>query len=239
MDRTAIRTSRAAMQVLLLSASMVGGLMAQRSSPAITAELQVAATGIAGKHHTLWLRTGPGKAPVKVSPTLRTFSLPISYKGPARADFFETAQDAQADPPTVQPLASVPLQAGALLLVFVPDAESKTRAYRVHATRAGSFPHGSFNFINFSKSAIFVQSEGKAKDVRIDPDRNHVFKFGGAEQSVGIRVAAVAPGADHRLIRQTNFSTNPDWREMVLFFDQPGTNRVRMSHLVDVRVDDP
>lgn len=220
-----------------------GGLPLVRAQapppPMIEADLQVAATGIAGGHHTLWLRTGPGKPSVKISPNIRTFSPPVRYKGPARAGFFATEAAAQADPLTERPVASIVLQPGASMLVFVPDPESDTRTYRLYATRSTAFPYGAFNFVNFSKAAIFVQSGGEAKSVRINPNAHHVFKFGAGRKSVGIRVAAVAPGADPRLIRQTNFSTNPDWREMVIFFGQPGTDRVRMKHLVDVKPSDP
>ena len=51
----------------------------------IKAELRVAATGIAGDQHTLWLRAGPERDPLEVPLNVRTFSAPISYAHPAQA----------------------------------------------------------------------------------------------------------------------------------------------------------
>ena len=200
---------------------------------AITAELRVAALDIAGAYHTLWLRTGPGRKPLEVSLNIRTFSNPIAYQGSARAQFFATPQAAEAADPAPPPLIDTTLQPGGTLLVFVPVNDKDT--YRIYPIRDQDFPYGSFNFANFSQAEILVQAGDKTEPVRLRPTTHHVFRFKGDKRIVTVRVAAQVPGSEPRLIRQTNFSAGPDWREVVFFFTAPDTGQITMRHLVDAK----
>jgi len=102
-----------------------------------------------------------------------------------------------------------------------------------HRVASSAFPYGSYNFVNFSDDAILVQGGDKTRPVRLDPGKTHVFTFNDDRRVVTLRIADTPDGQSPRLIRQTNFSITPDWREMVFFFNGPQSGRIRMRHLVD------
>ncbi len=207
-------------------------LTAQAPTIEIKAELRVAAAEIVAEHHTLWLRTGPSSKAVKIPLNTRSFSEMISYKGPVQAQFFATQEAAESDQPVESPLALTALSAGESLLLFLPDVNGFS--YRLLSTRGTDFPFGSFKFMNFSKAQIAIQAGEQSKPVTINPNEDHVFSFK-QEEFFSIKVAAKFPDEAPHLIRQTKFSIGPDWREMVLLYNRPGEERVRMLHFVDTR----
>lgn len=108
-----------------------------------TWEIRVAAVDILPGHDTLWLRSGHGIAPVKVPLNIRTFSQPIRYKGPAKANFFRDGNEASLEKPPAA-LAAAVLGEKASLIVFHPNADGS--GYQPLVIADSAFPFGRANF---------------------------------------------------------------------------------------------
>lgn len=142
--------------LLMLALFPTARLAAQ--AEAATWSLRVAAINIAGSHHTLWLQTGEGKAPVEVPLNTRVFSPPIEYKGPAALAFYRSAEEASAKEPPAS-LAAVVVQSSPSLILFSPRQDQEN--YEAFAIADAEFRFGSFRLVNFSTANIRADLLGK------------------------------------------------------------------------------
>lgn len=193
----------------------------------IRAELRVAATGIAGNHHTLWLRTGPERDPLEVPLNVRTFSAPIAYDGLPEAQFFANAAAARAAEPAEKPLLTTTLTAGSSLLVFVPGEGN----YRILPVAGSDFPFGSFRFANLTRAK--VRAEVGKEAANLEPGESRSFRFSQDQPSLGVRLYSKSDDKGVRLLRQTNWSISLTQRELVLFFVNPDSGLVQTRHFID------
>jgi hypothetical protein len=193
----------------------------------IKAELRVAATDIAGNHHTLWLRTGPERDPLEVPLNVRTFSTPITYEGLPQAQFFANAASARAAEPTEKPLLSTTLVAGSTLLVFVPSDDN----YRALPISGSDFPFGSFRFANLTRA--MVRAEVGKEAVNLEPGESQSFRYSQDQPSIGVRLYSKTQDKGVRLLRQSNWSISLAQRELVLFFVNPVSGLIQARHFVD------
>ncbi len=210
-----------------LAACLATAAAAAELPGSIKAELRVAATGIAGSHHTLWLRTGPERDPLEVPLNIRTFSAPIAYEGLPQARFFATAAAARAAEPTEKPLLSTTLAAGSTLLVFVPA----DHGYRALPVAGADFPFGSFRFANLTRA--MVRAEVGKDAVNLQPGESHSFRHAQDQPSLGVRLYAKTADKHARLLRQSNWSITLSQRELVLFFVNPDSGLIQTRHFVD------
>jgi hypothetical protein len=193
----------------------------------IKAELRVAATGIAGEHHTLWLRTGPERDPLEVPLNVRTFSAPIQYAGLPLAQFFATKDAARAAEPVEKPLLTTTLPQGSTLLVFVPGEGN----YRILPVAAADFPYGSFRFANLTRALVRAELGKEASNLA--PGESRTFSYTQDQPALGVRLYSKTAEKGARLLRQTNWSISMAQRELVLFYINPDSGLVQTRHLVD------
>jgi hypothetical protein len=230
---TQLLKSRHPIMVILTMLCLSQFLHGQEEPPNISAEIRFAATSIIEKKHTLWLRTGPEKNAVKVSLNTRSFTRPVNYKGPAIAQIYSDKDMAESAEPTVPPLLTIRLQTGASLAILLPKEDGSP--YRGYITRGNDFPYGSIQFYNFSKAEILIKNGSKEQQVQLHPGKNKILRIKTGQQSMDMLIAAKSPDKKPRIIRQTKFTTSPNWREMILIFDNPKTNRVSLRHFIDTQ----
>lgn len=224
----------ALISILRRLAPLLAGLLGPATAGAaaetpgtIKVELRVAATGIAGDHHTLWLRTGPDRDPLEVRLNVRTFSEPLVYEGLPQVRFFASEAAARAAEPLEKPLLSTTLRMGSTLLVFVP-AEGN---YRILSVAGADFPYGSFRFANLTRS--MVRAEVGQDAANLAPGESKSFRFTQDQPVLGVRLFSKTDEKGVRLLRQTNWSINLAQREFVLFFVNPDSGLVQTRHFVD------
>jgi hypothetical protein len=211
---------------LLVPVLLASPAIAQQKAPERT--IRVAALRIAGEHHTLWLRIGPGKDPVEVPLNTHSFSQPITYKGPARAVFYDSADSASAKEPPA-PLAVATLSANTTLLVYSPTSEGNT--YNVYPIPEEDFPFGSFRLINFS--TVPIRATLGRKSATLKSGEAETFAYREPQDAIPIRFLAAVPDKEPRVIRQSTWSIIPSQRELVLFFPNPVNGLVTTRHFVD------
>jgi hypothetical protein len=214
-------------QLAISVAGIASAAAAVEMPGSIKAELRVAATDIAGDHHTLWLRTGPDRDPLEVPLNVRTFSAPIVYEGLPQAEFFSTAAAARETTPSEKPLLTTILATGSTLLVFVPGEAS----YRILPVPGADFPYGSFRFANLTRA--LVRAEVGKEAANLEPGQSQSFRYAQDQRSLGVRLYSKTGDNGVRLLRQTNWSLSLSQRELVLFFVNPSSGLVQTRHFVD------
>lgn len=224
---TLIRSILAVAMLLVHSASHLAAQEGARSW-----SIRVAAVGLAGDHHTLWLRPGPGKEAVEVPLNTRTFSQPIQFKGRAKLAFHPSAAAAAAKKPPA-PLATTVLRAKSSLLVFSPCKDNK--GYEVFTVSEGDFPFGSFRFVNLSKARVRAELAGET--TLLKPGRAETVAYRQARNAIPVRIHAATGTSKPRLIRQSSWSIVPTQRELVFFFPNPQNGLVRLRHFVDSKAE--
>jgi hypothetical protein len=216
---------------MVCGAVMFPEAIAQDSAGEIKAEIRVAATAISGGRHQVWARTGNEGESLLLQLNTHSFSRPVIYQGPKRLDIYATPDAAVSA--EAEPLASLELSGGSWLLVFVP--EGKEGDYRIVNRKEDQFGYGSLNFVNLSSSRLLFSLGEKKEYKALLPDKNFICEPFSGEKSFSIKIAASGEGESPQMIRQTRFSSSPEWREMIVFFDHPSTKRVTMKHLIDTR----
>ncbi|MCX6875004.1 MAG: hypothetical protein NTW21_14525 [Verrucomicrobia bacterium] len=217
---------------LSLGLLVPAGLFAQEANKKI--RICVCAVDIAGDLSTLHLASGgkPAAKTVKwldIPLNVFTVSQPIEVEGPRMLNFLAAAT------PDTQPVASVrlPGDASSYLLVFVPNKEAN--GYRVIPIADHAFPYGSFFLVNCSKTRLAVNIAEQKRLLKPGEQAN-VPGANGKSQDVSIHASI---NDQVRLIRSTRWQLDDNQREVVLFYDQPGTDLVRSKHIVATRATEP
>lgn len=195
--------------------------------------IRAAAVNIAGGNATLWLRTGPGKEPVKLPLNIRIFSEPVKYKGPVIARFYASEVDAMADDPP-NPIAQVKLPRRNLLILFQPKPD--TSGYTGLPVADSRFPFGSFHLVNLSEDKIGVDMA--AKKMIIPPGKSKTYSLPAGERDVLISIVARSKiTSKARYVRRSRWSIAPDQRELVLFYPNPINGMIHARHFIDSKTE--
>jgi len=213
------------------SLGLVVNVLAASDSPSSRRiKIRVAATEIAGGHHTLWLRTGPGRDPIKIELNTSSFSKPIEAVIPTVCAFHSSATNAAAEKEP-EPIASAVLKSKSVLLLFAPA--KKRGEYEVTVIQEGEFPFGSFLIANFSGTP--VRAEIGRKAVTLKHGAKQSFAYRKPQRELPVRLLVVRKGGKPRIVRQSSWSITPDRRELVILFKRPSNGLVRFLHFVDLQ----
>lgn len=200
-----------------------------------TYEIRVAAVDIVGDHNILWMRTGTGKEAVRVDLNTRVFSASFKYKGPAEARFYTSEVEAMAEEPP-EPIAKVKLLARSSLILFLPEVGADSKSYQTYSVEESRFPYGSFRFINFSKSKVRVEMDGKKTEILSRKSANFTFPAGNNSVAVSI-IAMSAKTGKPRYTRSSIWSIAANQRELILLFPNPRNGLVQAKHFVDSKLE--
>jgi hypothetical protein len=197
-----------------------------------TWEIRVAAVDILPGHDTLWLRSGHGITPVKVPLNIRTFSQPIRYKGPAKANFFRDENEALLEKPPAA-LAAAVLGEKASLIVFHPNADGS--GYQSLVIADSAFPFGSFRFVN--GSGITAQAEVDGKKLLLKHGATETLAFHQTNNSLPVRIMTATDGGPPRLIRQSTWSIDLSQRELIFLMPGAAPGLVTLRHFIDSKTE--
>ena len=210
------------------------GLVSATPGDTKSYQIRCAATDIVDGHHTLWLRTGAGKKPVKVQLNTRVFSEPVKYKGASVAQFYADKKTAMSKDPA-KPIAVVKLSAKSSLIVFWPGKDDS--GYAASLIPQSHFPYGSFRVMNLSGDKVRVDM-GEKKRV-ILPARGATYRFAGGNNAVPVSIIMREEETGKaRYTRRSKWSIAPTQRELVLLVTNPQNGLVRARHLMDSKVED-
>ena len=194
--------------------------------------IRVAAVDILPGLDTIWLRTGPSTKPIPVPLNIRTFSQPIRYKGPAKADFFRDETEASlAEPPAA--LASASLTQKESLIIFSPRADGT--GYQTMVIGDSDFPFGSFRFVNGSGIAAQVEIDGKKLSLKHLATETLTFRE--TKNSLAVRIMTAKSGEAPRLIRQSAWSIDLAQRELIFLMPGSAPGLVTLRHFIDSKTE--
>ena len=195
-------------------------------------DIRVAAVDILPGLDTVWLRTGPSTKPIPVPLNIRTFSQPIHYKGPAKADFFRDETEASlAEPPAA--LASANLTQKGSLIIFSPRADGT--GYQTMVIGDSGFPFGSFRFVNGSGIAAQVEIDGKKLSLKHLATETLTFQE--TKNSLDVRIMTANSGEPPRLIRQSAWSIDLAQRELIFLMPGSAPGLVALRHFIDTKTE--
>jgi len=213
---------------LSLQFLLPAGLAAQEAGKKI--RLAACATDIVADLQTLHLASGGNHAAktatwLDIPLNVFTLSQPIEYEGPRTLNFLAAAT---AD---AKPVASIELpgDARSYMLVFVPNVESS--GYRVIPIVEADFPYGSYFLVNCSMFPVAVNIANQKK---VLPPGGRANFAGANGQPQDVRIHA-SIHEQARLVRSTSWQLNANQREVVLFYNQPGSDQVRSKHFMAIR----
>lgn len=158
-----------------------------------------------------------------------TVGQPLAYHGSSKLTFFAKQVEGE------KPVATVTVAATAksILLVFLPD--SATAGYKVIQVNDADFAFGSYYLQNLSPHAIAIDLAGR-KQI-LPPGAKAIMAVPAAEdQQVKIH-ASINNTA--RLIKSTSWRLDADQRELVFFYQPPGSATVLSKHLMSNKVATP
>ena len=216
----------------LVAGVFVCGLVCAAPSDTKSYQIRCAATDIVDGHHTLWLRMGAGKKPVKVQLNTRVFSEPVNYKGELAAQFYAEKKTAMLEEPG-NPIAVVKLSAKSSLIVFRPGKYDSV--YATSLICESHFPYGSFRVMNLSGDKVFVDM-GDKKGL-ILPEKAATYRFDKGNNAVPVSIIMREQETGKaRYIRRSKWSIAPTQRELILLVTNPQSGLVRARHLMDSKV---